>query len=159
MGFRTISRPHEAKSRPFGGMRRPWGHVSRHCKYCSQVGPRVQVFGGWAHRRCIPKGSADDNVSKACRPLSNSSIEALEAMKEATLAKPVLPMKYVFKRPAADHMVDRGLAHYRTFSKEEGAGGYWLSAAGRDALAAMETWCPFCKRAHVGGDTCLGHHP
>lgn len=26
-----------------------------------------------------------------------------------------------------------------------------------DALDAP--WCPFCKRHHVGGDTCLGHHP
>jgi hypothetical protein len=20
-------------------------------------------------------------------------------------------------------------------------------------------WCPFCKKPHVGGDTCMGHHP
>jgi hypothetical protein len=20
-------------------------------------------------------------------------------------------------------------------------------------------YCPFCKKRHVGGDTCLGHHP
>lgn len=35
--------------------RAPWGHVSRHCIYCGRVGPRVIVFGGYAHRRCIPK--------------------------------------------------------------------------------------------------------
>ena len=27
--------------------------------------------------------------------------------------------------------------------------GYWIKQA----------WCPFCKRAHIGGDTCMGHHP
>lgn len=43
--------------------RPPWGRVSRHCKYCGKVGPRVQVLGGWAHRRCIPRGSFDDRVS------------------------------------------------------------------------------------------------
>lgn len=45
----------EANSRPFGGVRRPWGHVSRHCVYCGKVGPRVVVAAGFAHRRCIPK--------------------------------------------------------------------------------------------------------
>ena len=135
--MRSYNRPHEAKSRPFGGMRRPWGHVSRHCKYCHQVGPRVQVLGGWAHRRCIPKGSADDNVSKARWPLSKSSVDALRAMKDATRAKPVLPKMYVFKRNAAEHLVDRGLAQFRMFSKEEGAGGYWLTALGRAELAKL----------------------
>jgi hypothetical protein len=32
-----------------------WGHVARHCVYCGEVGPRVQVAGGFAHRRCVPK--------------------------------------------------------------------------------------------------------
>jgi len=22
-----------------------------------------------------------------------------------------------------------------------------------------EPWCAFCKRAHPGGDSCMGHHP
>ena len=25
--------------------------------------------------------------------------------------------------------------------------------------ALKEPWCPFCKKAHPGGNTCLGHHP
>lgn len=32
-----------------------WQHKSRHCIHCGKVGPRVQVAGGWAHRRCIQK--------------------------------------------------------------------------------------------------------
>ncbi len=51
--MRSKNRPHEVKSRPFGGQRRAWGHVSRHCVYCDSVGPRVPVAGGFAHRRCI----------------------------------------------------------------------------------------------------------
>jgi len=35
-----------------------WGHQSRHCVYCGKVGPRVVAVGGYAHRRCIPKGMA-----------------------------------------------------------------------------------------------------
>lgn len=34
--------------------RPPWGHVSRHCVYCGQVGPRTVVLGGYAHKRCLP---------------------------------------------------------------------------------------------------------
>lgn len=26
-------------------------------------------------------------------------------------------------------------------------------------LQTAATWCPFCKKSHVGGDTCMGHHP
>lgn len=37
----------------------PWGHKSKRCCYCQQVGPRTQtIFGGyvaWAHKHCIPK--------------------------------------------------------------------------------------------------------
>ncbi len=25
--------------------------------------------------------------------------------------------------------------------------------------AAKAVWCPFCKKEHVGGGTCMGHHP
>lgn len=35
--------------------RYPWGHKSSRCIHCGQVGPRVVVLGGYAHRRCIPK--------------------------------------------------------------------------------------------------------
>jgi hypothetical protein len=36
-------------------MSRPaWGHVTRHCIYCGGVGPRTQVVGGYAHKRCLP---------------------------------------------------------------------------------------------------------
>lgn len=24
---------------------------------------------------------------------------------------------------------------------------------------ALEPYCPFCRKRHVGGDTCLGHYP
>lgn len=37
--------------------RYPWGDKSRRCIHCGQVGPRVVVLGGYAHRRCIPKPS------------------------------------------------------------------------------------------------------
>lgn len=30
---------------------------------------------------------------------------------------------------------------------------------GRELKRAKATWCPFCKKAHVGGDTCMGHFP
>lgn len=30
--------------------------------------------------------------------------------------------------------------------------------AKRDALLA-QPFCPFCKKNHAGGDTCMGHHP
>jgi hypothetical protein len=43
--------------------RLPWGHKSRHCVYCGKVGPRTQVVGGWAHKRCIPK----DGYVEACK--------------------------------------------------------------------------------------------
>lgn len=58
------NRPHEAKSRPFGGPRRPWGHVSRSCLYCGTPGPRVQVLGGYAHRRCINEKEAAKKVKR-----------------------------------------------------------------------------------------------
>lgn len=35
--------------------RDPWGHKLRRCIHCGQIGPRVVVLGGYAHRRCIPK--------------------------------------------------------------------------------------------------------
>lgn len=34
-----------------------WGHKSRRCVYCGDVGPRVIAAGGYAHRRCIPTTS------------------------------------------------------------------------------------------------------
>ena len=44
-----------------------WGHVSRHCVHCGEVGPRVQVGNGWAHRRCIKKDAPDVVVDpKGC---------------------------------------------------------------------------------------------
>lgn len=51
--MRERSRPHEAKSRPFGGVRRAWGHVSRKCCHCFKSGPRIMVPGGWSHKRCL----------------------------------------------------------------------------------------------------------
>ncbi len=41
------------KARMGAKQRLPWGHTSRHCTKCGKVGPRVSVFGGWAHRYCI----------------------------------------------------------------------------------------------------------
>lgn len=45
----------------------------------------------------------------------------------------------------------------------------WVSAGHFSSFAASVAfqghqeanagWCPFCKKAHVGGDTCMGHHP
>jgi hypothetical protein len=32
-----------------------WGHTSRHCRYCGDVGPRTRIALGWAHKRCIPE--------------------------------------------------------------------------------------------------------
>lgn len=32
-----------------------------------------------------------------------------------------------------------------------------LEAAERQR--AGTPWCPFCKKDHIGGGTCMGHHP
>lgn len=37
---------------------------SRHCRYCGKVGPRTQIAGGWAHKRCLPKRSAKAYLAK-----------------------------------------------------------------------------------------------
>jgi hypothetical protein len=65
--------------------------------------------------------------------LSNRSVAALKAMANATRDKPVLPKPYVFRRDAADYLVDNGLAHYRSYDGVS-HGGYWLSPAGEAAL-------------------------
>lgn len=26
-------------------------------------------------------------------------------------------------------------------------------------LDEQEAWCPFCKKVHAGGSTCMGHYP
>lgn len=28
-----------------------------------------------------------------------------------------------------------------------------------EALDGPLMWCSFCKKSHVGGDTCMGHYP
>lgn len=33
------------------------------------------------------------------------------------------------------------------------------SGSNPDAATTPLPYCPFCKKRHVGGDTCLGHHP
>lgn len=34
-----------------------------------------------------------------------------------------------------------------------------ITEAGRKAVDGAPAWCPFCKKRHVGGSTCMGHHP
>jgi hypothetical protein len=34
-----------------------------------------------------------------------------------------------------------------------------LKAEKEIELLSKKTWCPFCKKSHIGGDSCLGHYP
>jgi hypothetical protein len=54
-------------------MRPSWGHVSRHCIVCGNVGPRCHWRGGYVHKHCLTaeeqktyeKGLAERCVSTA----------------------------------------------------------------------------------------------
>lgn len=46
-----------------------WTHVSRRCRYCGEVGPRVPVPGGYAHKRCMPSNGASTRQRGVAAPI------------------------------------------------------------------------------------------
>jgi hypothetical protein len=65
-------------------MSRPaWGHVTRYCIHCGGVGPRTQVVGGWAHKRCLSTETKGPSKGPPAKKEPAEKLPPMSAYKDA----------------------------------------------------------------------------